>query len=117
MRAVGVGVKAGSALADLQRPARAAAAAPHTGSTAGGFVSGMTTMYFLDPAAGGRRRHAAAEMVRRMLGTGPRKAQTGGRPREAADEVRVRDIRPEKQDGAQDAASLAGLGEEAWRTG
>ncbi|HEY4428230.1 MAG TPA: hypothetical protein VGN08_08520 [Solirubrobacteraceae bacterium] len=70
MRAIAAGVKAGSALADLQRQSRPAVA-PHTGSAAGGFLSGITTMYFLDPTAGKQRRRMAGQKARKLFARAP----------------------------------------------
>jgi osmotically-inducible protein OsmY len=96
VRAAGAAVKASSALADLQRAARPASGAPHAPSAASGFVSGVTTMYFLDPAAGKRRRHVARDRAWKLLRRGGREAAKKARYGEGVAAGKVHDIRAER---------------------
>jgi osmotically-inducible protein OsmY len=96
VRAAGAAVKASSALADLQRAATSANGAPRAPSAAGGFVSGVTTMYFLDPAAGKRRRHVARDRAWKLLRRGGREAAKKARYSEGVAAGRVHDIRAQR---------------------
>jgi osmotically-inducible protein OsmY len=96
VRAAGAAVKAGSVLADLQRAAMPANGAPHAPSAVSGFVSGVTTMYFLDPAAGKRRRHVARDRAWKLLRRGGREAAKKARYGEGVAAGKVHDIRAER---------------------
>jgi osmotically-inducible protein OsmY len=96
VRAAGAAVKASSVLADMQRAARDANGTPHAASAASGFVSGVTTMYFLDPAAGRRRRHIARDRAWKLLRRGGRKAAKKARYGEGVAAGKVHDIRAER---------------------
>jgi hypothetical protein len=98
-----VALKASSALAELQRTARSARRSPRPRSAASGFVSGLTTMYFLDPTAGKGRRHLAREKAVKLLRRGARETAREASDREGAAEGEMHEIRG---DSAQPEAPL-----------
>jgi hypothetical protein len=61
-----------------------------------GFASGVTTMYFLDPAAGKHRRHLARGKALGLMRRGPREATGAVRDGEAVVEGRLHDLRGER---------------------
>jgi hypothetical protein len=95
LRAIRRASSASSALGLLKSRA-GSARVPRAGTTAG-FVSGLTTMYFLDPSTGRRRRQVAREQAVKLLRRGGRETAAQGVAEGEVHEFRAERTQPAPQ--------------------